>query len=315
MNASHKTFVETVIEKHFGVRAQKIERMTTGICNEVYRATLADKDIIVRLSAEDKFLMGSHNNIPLFKKLGIKVPDILAEDYSKTLVPYSYQVQSKIEGQDLGDVIASLSDAELVALANEVAEIFRKVKTIPASRHFGVVWGGENEFSDTWTERMRIWLDESEERGRKTGVMDDAMKALGESIYLKYESTFDSVRPSTYYGDICSKNIMVANGAFSGLVDLDGLTQGDFLEAIGRIKTSWHGTPHGDTYTKAVMDALDLSSEQREMATVYALLNRISWACENGIQFNQNTKPIVDEEKDKKSKAIIAKLAAELGLV
>lgn len=315
MNESHKAFVDTIIEKHFGVLAQKIVRMTTGICNEVYSASLEAKEIIVRLSPEDKFLMGSHNNIPLFKKLGIKVPEILAEDYSKRLVPYSYQVQSKIEGQDLGDVIAKLTDAELLALATEVAEIFRKVKTIPASQHFGVVWGGENEFSDTWTERMRIWLDESEERGRKTGVMDDGLRDLGERIYLKYKIYFDSVQPTTYYGDICSKNIMVENGRFSGLVDLDGLTQGDFLEAIGRIKTSWHGTPYGETYTKAVMDALDLNSDQREMATVYALLNRISWTCENGIQFNQNTTPIVDAEKDKKSKQIISKLAEELGLL
>jgi hypothetical protein len=104
----HKNFVNKVIQKHFGVTPAKIFRMTTGICNEVYSAVLPDKEVIVRMSPYKKFLMGSHNNIPIFKNLRIKVPEILGEDYSKTLVPYNYQIQSKIEGHDIDQVINSL---------------------------------------------------------------------------------------------------------------------------------------------------------------------------------------------------------------
>lgn len=312
MQKVHKTFVKKIIQKHFDTSPKSIIRMTTGICNEVYKVTLKDKEVIVRLSPENKFLMGSYINIPRFKKLGIHVPTILAEDYSKMFVPYSYQIQTIIEGQDLGEVIETLTDPHLKELAKEVASIFKKVRTLPASEKFGVVWGGENEFSDTWTERMRLWIEESKERGRKTGVMDEALFALAESLYSEYEGYFDSVKPVTYYGDICSKNLMIEKGVFSGLVDLDGLTQGDPLESVGRIKTSWHGTRHGELYTKTVMDELGLNEEQRKMVIVYALLNRIAWACENGIQFNQNTKPTVDLEKDKRSKEMIRALYQEL---
>ncbi len=114
-----------------------------------------------------------------------------------------------------------------------------------------------------------------------------------------------------YYGDICSKNVMIKNGAFNGLVDLDGLTQGDPLEAIGRIKFSWFGTRHGEAYTLAVMDELELDDEQRTKVILYALINAISWACENGIQFNQNTKTVVDKEKERKDKIIIKALIDE----
>jgi aminoglycoside phosphotransferase (APT) family kinase protein len=312
---SHEQMIETIIAKHFKEHPKFIRRMVIGICNEVYEVGLNDREIIVRLSPYNKFLMGSHDHIPKFKVLGIKVPEILFEDYRKDIIPLSYQIQSKIQGQDLGEVIENLSDKHLMALAQEVAHIFKMVKTIPSSDKFGVIWGGgEDEISDSWTERMQIWIEESKQRGMKTGVMDSDMEALADNLYKRYKRYFSRITPTTYYGDICSKNIMIQNGIFSGLVDLDGLTQGDPLEAIGRIKLSWYGTRHGELYTNAIMDELELTLEQRELVTMYALLNKISWACENGIQFNQNTKAEIDQKKKQIDLAVIKMLAAELKL-
>ena len=310
---SHEQIINTLIEFHYKQLPQFIRRITIGICNEVYEVGLQNKAIIVRLSHERKYLLGSHDHIPKFKALTIRVPDILFEDYSKTLVPLVYQIQSKIEGQDLGGVIEKLTDTQLKKLSQEVAMIFKKIKTIPASNQFGVIWGGgENDLSDTWTQRMRIWVDESCERGKKTGIMDKEMFVLVENIYSEYKSYFDSVKPVTYYGDICSKNIMIKNGEFSGLVDLDGLTQGDPLEAVGRIKLSWYGTHYGEIYTNAIMNELGLSAKDRKLVLVYALINKISWTCENGIQFNQNTSTVIDYEEMKVDKKIINAITEEL---
>jgi aminoglycoside phosphotransferase (APT) family kinase protein len=310
---SHEQIIHEIIKTQFGQVPTFIQRITIGICNEVYDVGLQDKEVIVRLSPYTNVLLGSHEHIPKFKQLGIKVPDILFEDYSKTKIPLAYQIQSKIPGMDLGNVIHSLTDEQLLALAKEVAIIFKKVKTIPASNQFGVIWGGgDNDLSASWTARMKIWIEESRERGFKTGVMDYAMSQLAETLYSDYKSYFDSVKPTTYYSDICSKNIMINNGLFSGLVDLDGLTQGDPLEAVGRIELSWYGTHHGTVYTNAIMDELGLDEKERKWVTMYALLNQISWTCENGVQFNLNTNPILDKEKEKKDKQIIILLAAEL---
>ncbi len=312
--SSHEHMIEKVILRHFGQKPGFIRRMKTGICNEVYLVGLGDKEVIARLKDQEKWLLGSQYYIPIFKKLGIAVTDILAEDYSKSVIPYAYQIQSKIDGQDLGDVIETLTDEQLQALAKEIVSIVNKVKTIPSSEQFGPVWGEQNDFRDTWSERMKIWIEDSEKHGRKTGVMDDAMFDLAQRLYESYASYFDSVKPVTYYGDMCSKNVMIHNGAFIGLVDLDGLTQGDFLEPIGRIKLSWYGTRHGKIYSDSVMDELELTNEQRNIVTVYSLLNAIAWACENGIKFNENTTGVVDKEKEARDKKRIQMLASELGL-
>lgn len=307
--------VKKIIWRHFKQVPLMINHISIGICNEVYCVQLVDKEIIVRLSTYKKFLMGSHDHIPQFKALGITVPTILAEDYGKTLVPFCYQIQNKIEGQDLGQVIQDLTPDQLRSLSKEVAKIFHLVKAMPTTGQFGVIWGGgENDLSDTWTDRMRIWLDESIARGIRTGVIDDMLLTLAENLFHEYKPYFNSVQPTMYYGDISSKNVMIYNGKFSGLVDLDGLTQGDPLEALGRIKLSWYGTAYGEFYNNELMRELKITPAERKLVTMYALLNQISLTCENGIEFNQNTKAIVNKQQEKNDKKIIRALIAELGL-
>ncbi len=109
MEQSHEQMIETIIASQFMQLPKFIRRIVIGICNEVYEVGLKDREVIVRLSPFDRFLMGSHDHIPKFKALGIKVPDILVENFSKNEIPLNYQIQSKIAGQDLGEVIESLA--------------------------------------------------------------------------------------------------------------------------------------------------------------------------------------------------------------
>ena len=309
---SHEEMISKITLSNFKETPKEIKRIAIGICNEVYLVKLSEKEIIVRLSMEDYFLKGSHCHIPMFRKLGISVPEILAEDYSKIEIPYAYQFLSKIAGKDIGDVIADLSDEQLKNIAVEVSNIFDKTRTIPSSEKFGLVWGDFTEFSDTWTERMKIWIEETIERGKKTGIINDDLQAILKNLLAENKDYFDKVRPITYLGDISSKNVMINDGVFAGVVDLDGLTQGDPLEAIGRIEASWFGTHYGDFYTEEIMKMQKLDLNPRKIVMVYALINRISWACENGIQFNENTKAVVDKEKEKNDKKIIMALHEKL---
>jgi hypothetical protein len=87
--------------------------------------------------------------------------------------------------------------------------------------------------------------------GKSTGVWEPRLQEILDKINSEFEKYFKAVEPVTYYGDICAKNVMIHDGRFSGLVDLDILAQGDPLEAVGRIKASWYGTHYGRTYSDA----------------------------------------------------------------
>ena len=138
-NLEHKEIVEEAIAKATSEKVLSIDRMTYGICNEVYCATLPQRKLIVRLNQYPSQMEGSEIYIPLFKSQGIKVPDILASDYSKRELPFAYQVFSWIEGEDLGKVIKSLGDEEIKDIAKEIAGIIKKLSTIPTNGQFGSV--------------------------------------------------------------------------------------------------------------------------------------------------------------------------------
>jgi hypothetical protein len=80
---NEQDIINQISLKHFGISPKSFHRIAKGICNDVFDVVLQDKEIIIRLSSDDSFLKGSSHNIPLLKSLGINVPDILAEDYSK----------------------------------------------------------------------------------------------------------------------------------------------------------------------------------------------------------------------------------------
>ncbi len=312
IDVTEQETINQIFDKQIGSEVVNIKRMKMGICNEVFDVETNDKNhLIVRLNKNASFLEGSDRYIPLFESKGIKVPKIISSDYSLENVPFAYQILSKIDGDDLGNVILELSEKQLINLAKEISQIFDKLKAIPTDGSFGWVDAiGHGKFS-SWTEFMQDSVDTALDRGKRTGVMDKKMEEILQSIFNAHKVYFKQVESRFYYDDICSKNVMVKEGQFSGLVDLDGVSYGDYLEAIGRIKASWYGTEYGKVYTDAIEEEQHLPEDDRLTVTMYALMHRIFWLCENGIQFNQNTSSSVDWEKAKGDKEIISAIYSE----
>lgn len=310
---THDNLIQKIIFKHFSKNAEKIERMKTGIDNEVYFVQIENVDYVVRMNTRES-IKGSSINIPLFKSKGIKVPEIIVEDYSKELIPYNWQILSKIEGVDIGGIISSLTEEQLQEIANEIAAIIKKLITIPTNGSFGTIRIGDNRIEASLNKVVEKMLLKIKERSIKTGVVKQKYIEVFEEILKEYELYFKNAPSQFYFDDMASKNVMIHDGKFNGLVDLDMVSYGDFLELVGIIKTSWYGTKYGDYYTNAVMDNLNLNSEQRRMVIVWALLNRIYWQSEIGIQFNKNTSANIDQNKVEAGNKVIDGLIAELNL-
>lgn len=302
----HFEYIDTLILKHFKTKPVEVSRMTKGICNEVYTVRLPDGEVVVRMNADDAYMRGSDVFIPLFQSKNILVPTIIAEDYTKSVVPMAYQVLSKIDGVDIDFVIKTLSDEELKNIAKEIAGIILKLIDIPTNGKYGFVYSHTNNLLNSWTQVVEANFKYELECCAKTGVVDEVLITTARQLIEKYRNYFDTAPSQFYYDDMCSKNVMIYNGKFAGLVDLDGVAYGDCLEGIGRIMASWYGTHYGDVYTQAVMDELDLTKEQRHMVLVYAWLNRFAWLTENGVQFNMNTSSVVNWEQAGKDKKVLA---------
>lgn len=306
----HLGIVKKILEKELDESPRSVERMTTGLANEVYRAVLPSQTVIVRLNADPNRMIGSEQHIPLLKSKGVQVPDILASDYSKNFVPFAYQIQTRIEGQDIGAVIEGLSDDQLKKIAEEIARIMNALKVLPTNGKFGWVGNDDEPLYDTWLEVLEP--NKIIERNGKTGVVGQSYIDAYQQILSRFRPYFEHVPSTFYYDDMSSKNVLINNGEFAGLVDLDTMAYGDPLELVGRIEASWFGTTYGETYTNAVKDALGLTPEQREIVTAYAFFNRVHWLSEKGIKFNENTSEEIDSVVVQKDKQVVDSILAKL---
>ena len=133
--------IQEISQQVFKETPTQIERKKIGICNEVYELTLPSNSFILRMNQHKDILYGTHRHLPIFKRLEIKTPEIVAEDYSKEHFPFCYHILTKIEGKDLGLVIDTLSEAELKSVASEVSDIFTKFNSIAAQTEIEKVLG------------------------------------------------------------------------------------------------------------------------------------------------------------------------------
>jgi len=303
-----EALVSAIVEKQFAEPPLGIRRMTMGACNEVYSVELSSGSVIVRMNENGRYLKGSEKNIPILRSLGTKVPEILVSDYSMQFVPICYQVQSRLVGTDLGQVISSLSDGQLAAIAQHVVAVFRSLQSVSTNGKYGYFEDDDSGLYDSWSEVMAAMIAEVERRDTKTGVVGGNLLGVARQIFSDCKPYFDSVPSICFYDDISSKNVLVHQGVFSGVVDLDGLAYGDPLEAIGRMKACWFGTRHGQVYLSEVERCLNLTERQRNIVTAYALLHRISWLSEKGIQWNRNTSNTIDSEAVERDRKTIADL-------
>lgn len=304
--------IRQISELTFGTPPLSIAKKTIGICNEVYELTTPDASYIVRMNQQPDILRGTAKFLPLFKRLGILTPDIIAEDYSKSIVPCCYQIQSKIEGNDLILVFDQLSQAELSSIAKEVSDIFDKFNGLPPVVGFGEYSGRADDQIKSLHEDFMGARQHMAEGTKASGVIDQPTFQILDELLETFGPYLKSIQPRLYYDDICCKNIMIHEGRFNGLVDLDFLRKGDYLEAIGTILAAYFGKPNGKFYLDEVIRHQKLDPFQREVVYFYGIKQMTGWLSEAGVQHNSNTSSTINWEEVHRKRKVIQEMYQEM---
>ena len=281
--------IQRICKDEFGVKPVEIIRKTIGICNEVFELQFESNCYILRMNQEKEWLYGTHKFLPLFQKLDIKVPTIITEDYSKSTFPFCYQIQTKIEGEDLVIVLHDLSPSSLKEIAKEISLIYDKFNTLPYEKNFGGLTGMNEGNEESLYQTLKDKREDILARNKSTKVIDNELFDLYDELLATYENYFQSIKPKLYYDDMSSKNVMIHNGKFNGLVDLDFLMKGDYLQGIGGIIADWYGSELGEIYINEILKQQKLDEFQQKVVKVYAIIHLIGWTSEEGIKFNSNS--------------------------
>ncbi|MEM9720462.1 MAG: phosphotransferase [Bacteroidota bacterium] len=305
-------YIQEISKIEFSEQPVEITRKTIGKCNEVYELAFQSNNYILRLNSQKNLLYGTHKFLPLFKELQIKTPDIVAEDYSKDKVPYCYQILTKIEGEDLKIVIPNISHANLKLIATEVSHIFDKFNSLPPKKDFGGLTGMHEERCSNLWEMIENQRKGIGERNEQTDFLDKEMLDRLDELLDANKSYFLHKEPRLYYDDISGKNVMIHQEKFSGLVDLDFLRKGDYIEALGAIMACWHGEVYGKVYLDEIIRKQGLDEFQQDLVRVYAMLHLSMWIGEEGRQFNSNTTETINWDNVNRGKEKIKAISKEI---
>ena len=302
------TLINAVGTKHFNTAPKQIIKKKIGLCNEVYELKYDAESYILRMNTHKDNIYGTHKHLPIFQKLAIKTPQTIAEDYSMEELPFCYQIQTKLDGQDLGLVINQLNESELKNIAQEISIIFDKFNSLPNTPEFyqqiGINYSADLDIFKGVKKRRDHLL----ERNQKVQILDQEVIDIYNNILIAYSSYFEQIKPKLFYDDINYKNVMINEGQFNGIVDLDFLAIGDYLDAIGAMQACWFGEHKGSLYLNEIIQLQKLNKQQKAMINVYAILHLILWSMEEGVKFNANTSGEINWENVKKKRQKIIEL-------
>lgn len=264
--------IQLLAVETLGCQPTKLERMTFGHRNVVYRAESSERSIIIRTNTDRSVMRGTADNMADLRELGIPVPRILASDLESSTYPFSYMVLEEIPGRDLRDELPDMTGSQMTAVAERIVSFQRQAARLPRSEGYGWVSIGEKGPFDSWQDLID---SERAQNFRSSGeIVGEEPLALLDQSLERLHPYFAKIEPVCFLDDLTIKNVIVQNGELQGIVDFDVVCFGDPLYFIALTQTAILCDVGEDRlfYANELCRCMDLSEEQKQIVNVYAAL-------------------------------------------
>ncbi|HEY9844468.1 MAG: phosphotransferase family protein [Candidatus Sericytochromatia bacterium] len=293
-----------------------VSRFTTGLCHYVYEVLLADGTAVVaRLARPDAAagLAGAVYWSERLRPLGVPLPELLAADARPEAAPCPYLLLERLPGTDLGHVYDTLSSAQKRAIAAGVVDAQRLTARLPPGRGFGYVSRYDQPFPwRSWQQVVLASLARSRERIVRAGVFDSVLVDAVTARLPDYAEYLAAVTPTPFLDDTTTKNVLVHQGALSGIVDVDVVCFGDPLWTLGLTRMALLSGSHEPDYADIWAGLAGITAERRQLLNWYTAVFCVDFMSEVGQRFNQQTPLIADRSRISQLKQIHADLMRTL---
>jgi len=284
------TLAATVAEMTMGRVPTNVRRFRMGVAHYVFEVEFADgSSVVVRAGTPERrsgLADGVHLNT-LLRLLGVPLPKVLA---TGTDLPLPWVVLERLPGTDLGEVIDSLSDQQLGAIAKSVAQAQAVTARLGAVKRYGYAAKPEDAPKAVWSAVLEANLARSRARILTAGLFgSEPVETVAELI--AYRRVELDARPAiAFLHDTTTRNVIVApTGSLSGIVDVDDLCFGDprYAPALTLVALLASGRPA--TYVDAWMRASGYQDDR--IFRLYVALFLVDFMSEHGQRFNGNERP------------------------
>jgi aminoglycoside phosphotransferase len=280
-----------------GSQAVRVRRFTNGLAHFVFEVTCVDQRIVVVRIADKRngdAMARAARLSRLLRPLGVPLPRIMAEDLAHQ---FPYLVLERLPGTDLGDVIGRLPDTALAAIAARVAEAQAITSRTRSAGRYGYAVEPEAAPYKAWSEVIDTHLARSRGRIVDAGLFELRSIEKMTGLIAAMRARLDAFPAIPFLHDTTSKNVIVeADGAFSGIVDVDDLCFGDprYVVALTWASTAAHGGSFH--YVRSWMRIANF--EDDPVFRLYVALFILDFMSEHGQTFNGNQAPSSRQIRD-----------------
>lgn len=290
--------VAAIVEEALGSTPATVERFVTGMCHFVHDVVLEDgRRVVVRVAREDSvdYLRGQLHWVPKLAALGVPVARLLA--FSLEHSP-PYTIVERFPGTDLGIVYGNLSREQKHAVCESVVDAQLRTARLPMGKWFGFAYASDDgppQLYPSWGELIDQQVDRSRQRILKAGVAELSYIETVADFMHRFDRYYDTIEPVPFLDDTTTKNVIVHDGALSGLVDTDMVCFGDPLLTVGLTRASLQNGWGETEYTDHWCDLLRLREEQLAVVDAYTVLFYLGFMGEMGQQFNTYIEPDLEQ--------------------
>jgi len=282
---TRKDIAIKIIKNEYGLNPLEIKRFTNGYCHSVYYVKVENNEFVIRITGkeEKEYYIGSIKWLAELNSLGIPVPKLLKYGQYDDIF---FTVITHIKGKDLGEIYQSLNDYQKKNIVKELSNIQNKISKINSMGLYGYPYSENNKLFVTWIDYLKSLIKRSIDRIIQNGIFNVEIGKSVIKILNSHKEYFENIKPIAFLDDITTKNVLVNEGTFSGIVDIDEICFGDSLLVIGLTNIALISMGMDTNYIEYWLEEINANTEQRKVVLFYTLLFCLDFMGEQGMRFN-----------------------------
>lgn len=231
LNAPNERIAEATASEMLAESPVAAARIPFGNQNYVYEILALSGRYVLRLTTPEwaESYASAIGLQQMLLRLQMPLAPFLQHDLVGQHSPYPALLISKVEGTDLFNIYPSLTEAQKIALADQVAAIHARTAVLPAGRGYGQARFGQDAPCSCWSAFMRgRWTSCAAKVIETRGLSEQALKT-GWKLVERALEIADPVPATPFLWDMGDRNLPVSGGRVTGIVDVDDICYGDPL--------------------------------------------------------------------------------------
>jgi aminoglycoside phosphotransferase (APT) family kinase protein len=227
-----------------GLKVASLSELLGGAISAVYEANLAGgaPNLIIKIYP-DMFHWKLAKEVSIYRRLSdfpdVPVPRVIWHDDSKTVLPLNLLVMSKIDGDPLLPLEASLSEVELFDLYRQMGRTLRQLHEIRMEAFGYLVAEGVKDPHSSNDAYMRFQFGKKLQEFRDLGGDRDLAVRMERFVAARNGLLAGCAAPAFCHDDFHTGNMIVAKRSdgtwrLSGILDVENAIAGDPLIDIAK---------------------------------------------------------------------------------